>query len=267
MTEEKRKTLAVFKFASCDGCQLSLLDCEDEILLLTDHIKIAHFAEASSHCERGPYDIALVEGSITTPEDEQRIRKVRSLSTVLVTIGACATAGGIQALRNFANINDYIATVYAKPEYIRTLDRSTAIEAYVHVDYQLRGCPINKQQLLELLNALLHQRKPQIPNHSVCIECKLAGNACITVAQGTPCLGPITHAGCGALCPSYNRGCFGCYGPKENAHPDTLAQHMAENGLDDQDILFLLRNFNAGAEAFAEVSKHYETGKQKDQNH
>lgn len=262
MTEKKLEKLAVFKFASCDGCQLSLLDCEDEILLLCDHIKIANFAEASSHCQWGTYDISLVEGSITTPEDKQRIQKIRSFSKILVTIGACATAGGIQALRNFADINDYIATVYAKPEYIKTLDRSTAIEDHVHVDYQLRGCPINKHQLLELLNALLHKRKPQISNHSVCVECKLAGNACITVAHGTPCLGPITHAGCGALCPSYNRGCFGCYGPKENAHPDTLAQHMAEKGLNNQEILFLLRNFNAGAKDFAEVSKQYEERKQ-----
>ena len=160
--ERTRPRLAVWKFASCDGCQLSLLDCEDELLTLADAIQIANFPEASSAVEDGPYDLSLVEGSITTAHDAERIRKVRQQSKHLVTIGACATAGGIQALRNFADVNDFIAAVYASPQYIRTLATSTPISAHVPVDFELHGCPINKTQLIEVISAFLAGRKPAI---------------------------------------------------------------------------------------------------------
>lgn len=208
-----KPTLAVWKFASCDGCQLSLLDCEDELLAVAGEVEIAHFLEATSEIAPGPYDVSLVEGSVTTPSDVERIRHVRDISKVLVTIGACATAGGVQALRNFADVEEFTRTVYARPEYIKTLDRSTPIAAHVPVDFELRGCPIDRHQLLEVLTAFLVGRKPRISEHSVCFECKRRGNTCVMVAHGTPCLGPITQAGCGALCPSYNRGCYGCFGP------------------------------------------------------
>ena len=207
--------LAVWKFASCDGCQLSLLDCEDEILSLAGEIEIAYFLEARRATVEGPYDVSLVEGSITTAHDAERIREVRAVSKRLVTIGACATAGGIQALRNFADAEEFVSAVYATPSYISTLETSTPISGHVPVDYELQGCPINKQQLLEVLGAFLVGRRPEIPGSSVCMECKRAGNVCVMVAHGTPCLGPVTHAGCGALCPSYDRGCYGCYGPME----------------------------------------------------
>src|SRR5512133_217374 len=199
--------LAVWKFASCDGCQLSVLDCEDELLALAGEVEIAYFLEASSALVEGPYDLSLVEGSITTAEDAERIQRVRRLSRRVVTIGACATAGGIQALRNFADVDDFVGAVYASPEYISTLATSTPISAHVAVDFELHGCPVNKAQLLEVLTAFLHGRRPQISSASVCQECKRRGNVCVMVAHGTPCLGPVTHAGCGALCPAYDRGC------------------------------------------------------------
>ena len=211
-----RQTLAVWKFASCDGCQLSLLDCEDELLMLADRVEIAHFVEASSATVQGPYDISIVEGSITTAHDAERIQEVRRNSRVLITIGACATAGGIQALRNFADVEDFTAIVYASPDYINTLSASTPISAHVPVDFELNGCPINKQQLLEVIGAHLAGRRPRVRAHSVCVECKRRGTVCVMVAHGTPCLGPVTHAGCGALCPAYDRGCYGCYGPMES---------------------------------------------------
>jgi len=148
-----RTTLAVWKFASCDGCQLTLLDCEDELLTLADQVEIANFAEASSSMVAGPYDVSLVEGSVTTRHDEQRIRDIREQSKVLVTIGACATAGGVQALRNFADINEFTSVVYAKPQYIDTLATSTPASAHVKVDYQLPGCPIDRGQLLVMPSA------------------------------------------------------------------------------------------------------------------
>ena len=206
MTTAPKKKLAVWKFASCDGCQLNILNLEDELLLLADAIEIAYFPEATSREVAGPYDLSLVEGSVTTPHDAERIREIREQSRFLVTIGACATAGGIQALRNFADVAEFAAIVYAKPEYIDTLADSHPIAALVKVDFELRGCPINKQQLLELVTSFLTDKRPNIPDESVCIECKRQGHVCVIVNGGHPCLGPVTHAGCGALCPGFQRG-------------------------------------------------------------
>ncbi|KHK93536.1 NADH-quinone oxidoreductase subunit B family protein [Novosphingobium malaysiense] len=248
-----RPKLAVWKFASCDGCQLSLLDCEDELLAVAGAVEIANFPEASSAIVEGPYDLSLVEGSITTPHDAERILAVRKQSKFLVTIGACATAGGIQALRNFADVKDFVAAVYASPQYIDTLATSTPISAHIPVDYELHGCPINKAQLVEVISAFLAGRKPAVPAHSVCIECKQRGSVCVMV-QGTPCLGPVTHAGCGAICPAYRRGCYGCYGPMETPNMPALARGWRELGADGRDIRRALRSFNAWAEPFRKES-------------
>ncbi len=259
MSKSKKPKLAVWKFASCDGCQLSLLDCEDELLTVAGAVEIANFPEASRAVVKGPYDISLVEGSVTTPHDAERIRSVRKQSKILITIGACATAGGIQALRNFKDVRDFTSIVYASPEYISTLKTSTPIAEHVPVDFELRGCPINKQQLLEVLNAFLNGRKPITPPHSVCVECKLRGNVCVMVAHGTPCLGPVTHAGCDALCPSYNRGCFGCYGPKETPQPAALSAWLEERqGMRKNELVRLYRGFNAWSESFRKESESHE---------
>ena len=224
--------LAVWKFASCDGCQLSLLDCEDELLALAGEIEIAEFREASSAVVAGPYDLSLVEGSVTTAHDAERIRQIRRDSKRLVTIGACATAGGIQALRNFADVDEFVSAVYASPEFISTLSTSTPISAHVPVDFELHGCPIDKRQLLEVITAYLHGRRPNIPTTSVCTECKRRGTVCVVVAHGTPCLGPVTHAGCGAICPSYNRGCYGCFGPMETPNTVSMTARLKVLGMD-----------------------------------
>jgi sulfhydrogenase subunit delta len=246
--------LAVWKFSSCDGCQLSLLDCEDELLAIADGVEIAYFPEATSAEVEGPYDVSLVEGSVTTPHDVQRIEEVRAQSGLLVTIGACATAGGIQALRNFANVREWIPLVYASPEFISTLETSTPIADHVTVDLELRGCPISKAQLVETVSALLNARKPRIPSTSVCTECKARGTPCVMVAEGTPCLGPVTQAGCGAICPAYGRGCYGCFGPMESPNVDALARQWHALGVDDAGLVRALRTFNANAPAFKEAS-------------
>lgn len=253
-----RPRLAVWKFASCDGCQLSLLDCEDELLALAGAVEIAYFPEASSLMAPGPYDLSLVEGSVTTPHDAERILEIRRQSKVLVTIGACATAGGIQALRNFADVNDFVAAVYASPQYIDTLATSTPIGAHVKVDFELRGCPIDKGQLIDVVTAYLAGRKPAIGAHSVCIECKIKGSVCVMVAHGTPCLGPVTHAGCGALCPGYDRGCYGCFGPMETPNTAALAREWAALGKSGRDIKRVFRTFNAASEAFREESERHD---------
>jgi coenzyme F420-reducing hydrogenase gamma subunit len=249
-----RPTLAVWKFASCDGCQLTVLDCEDELLALAGEIDIAYFPEATSATVEGPYDVSLVEGSITTAGDAERIHEVRRSSRVLVTIGACATAGGIQALRNFGDVDEFVSVVYARPDYISTLATSTPIAAHVPVDFELRGCPIDKRQLLEVISAQLHRRAPRVRSHSVCIECKRRGTVCVMVAHGTPCLGPVTHAGCGALCPAYDRGCYGCFGPMETPDTVSLTSRLKELGMDDRGAQRVYRTFNAAAPAFREES-------------
>jgi len=252
------KKLAVFKFSSCDGCQLSVLDLEDELLALAGKIDIAHFLEASSATKDGPYDVTLVEGSITTPDEAKRILDVRAQSRTLITIGACATAGGIQALRNFASLEEYKNLVYAQPEYIDSLAMVEPISALVKVDYELQGCPVNKYQLLEVLLAFLQERRPNITSKAVCHECKLAGAPCLPVVRGEPCLGPITQGGCGALCPKYDRGCYGCFGPKENANPESLSAWWKNNGVPREERVRLLRSFNAWASPFREVSQKNE---------
>ena len=254
-----RPKLAVWKFASCDGCQLSLLNCEQELLAVAQAVEIAYFPEATSAEVEGPYDLSLVEGSITTAHDAERIEEVRAMSKWLVTIGACATSGGIQALRNFADVEQFTAAVYAHPEYISTLDRSTPIAAHVTVDFQLRGCPIDRGQLLEVVGAFVQGRQPRIPTYSVCVECKRRGAVCVAVAHGMPCLGPVTQAGCGALCPAFNRGCYGCFGPQDTANTASLARRLLDGGMRPVEVQRFFRTFNAGAEAFRVESQRHES--------
>ncbi|MCX7799866.1 MAG: hypothetical protein N2109_05935 [Fimbriimonadales bacterium] len=257
----KRPKLAVWKFASCDGCQLSILDLEDQLLEVLGSVELAYFPEATRAVLKGPYDISLVEGSITTRHDAKRIQEIRRNSAFLVSIGACATAGGIQALRNYANLRNYIQAVYPRPEFIDSLDKSTPIRNHVFVDFELRGCPVSKEQLLEVLNALLNGRKPNIPAYSVCLECKRKGNVCVMVAASRPCLGPVTQAGCGAICPSFHRGCYGCFGPAESPNGASLAAWLRRLGQDDEAIVRLFRSFNAASEAFHSVSTAHENPK------
>ncbi len=257
-TAANKKKLAVWKMTSCDGCQLTLLDCEDALLPLSEVIEIAYFREATSKAIEGPYDLSLVEGSVSSQEQLEKIQKIRRQSKYLVTIGACANAGGIQALRNFKEIKDFLSIVYAKPEYIDTLSESTPIAYHVKVDFELNGCPINQNQLLEVLTAYLNEKTPNIPTYSVCQECKRQGNVCVMVAHQTPCLGPVTHAGCGALCPSYHRGCYGCYGPKETPNTESLSQSLLQSGMSKEEVVSFYRNFNAESKPFKEESQKHE---------
>jgi sulfhydrogenase subunit delta len=253
-----RPKLAVFKFASCDGCQLSLLDAEDELLAIAGAVEINFFPEASSRMLPGPYDVALVEGSITTAHDAERILEVRKQSRFLMTIGACATAGGIQALRNWGDSVEFVRAVYARPEYISTLATSTAIADHVPVDFELRGCPINYHQLVEVLASLIAGRRPKTPTHSVCLDCKRRGTVCVTVAQGIPCLGPVTQSGCGAICPSYDRGCYGCFGPVKQGNSQSLGDHYLKCGCHPEELVPLFRNFNGYSPEFRAESERLE---------
>jgi coenzyme F420-reducing hydrogenase gamma subunit len=233
---------------------LTLLNCEDDLLAIADAVQIADFREASRRVLKGPYDLSLVEGSITTPTDAERIQQIRAASKTLVTIGACATAGGIQALRNGKDVTEFVALVYATPDYIDTLATSTAIGDHVRVDFELRGCPIDPAQLREVIRAFLQGRRPQTPASSVCLECKRAGTVCVMVAYGRPAW-PGHARGCGALARP-TRGCYGCFGPMET--PNTTALAAAGGGRSpDQDLGRLFATFNADAPAFRkEAARH-----------
>ncbi len=248
-------TLAVWKFASCDGCQLSLLDCEDELLAVAGRLQIAHFAEATSTVIDGPYDLSLVEGSVSTPRELERIVEIRAKSRTLVTIGACATAGGIQALRNGSSVEEFVATVYAHPEYISTLADSTPIADHVDVDLELRGCPIDRGQLLEVISAFLDHRPPRIPTTPVCSECKARSIPCVMVRSAVPCLGPVTQTGCGAICPRYDRGCYGCFGPAETADVAALDAHFVDMGMSARERQRLWQGYAGWSEPFRSAGR------------
>jgi coenzyme F420-reducing hydrogenase gamma subunit len=253
--------LAVFKFASCDGCQLAVLNLEHELLALAERVDVAFFLEASSRIEPGPYDVALVEGSIATEDDLERIRRVREASRMLVTIGACATSGGIQALRNRADVEAWKRELYPHPEWIRTLSTSTPISDHVKVDAEIQGCPVDGHQVLRVLLRALLGAMPDLPGASVCMECKRRGLVCVLVAKGAPCLGPITRAGCGALCPSLGRDCYACFGPADDPNPAALAERLQRLGGSRRDVALRLRGVAGWRPEFRALADRLEGGR------
>jgi sulfhydrogenase subunit delta len=254
-----RPRLGVFKFASCDGCQLSLLDCEDELLAVADRVEIAYFLEATRRPLEGEFDVALVEGSVSTPGQEEEIRDIRRRSRFLITLGACASHGGIQGLRNLGHpdVDHALAIVYPSPQYVETLACSRPSSDYVAVDLELPGCPINKNQLLAVLGQMLVGGRPKVPNHALCLECKRQHLVCILVARGAPCMGPITSTGCGVLCPSHDRPCYSCFGPDARPNSASLADRFAQLGLDREQIRRLFQTFYANAPAFKEAGQRH----------
>lgn len=248
-----KPTIAVYKFSSCDGCQLSILNLEDELLDLVGAVEIAYFLEARRQTLPGPYDIALVEGSVTTPHEAERIQEIRKQAKVLVAIGACATSGGIQALRNFTNVDDLAFTVYQHPEFLHTLPKSTPISENVKVDYELWGCPINKYQLVEVILAFLQKRRPNLPTQSLCLDCKRRGIVCMIVAHGVACLGPATRTGCGVLCPANGRGCYGCFGPAPSMDMKTVVSALLPVERYPGEVKGLFTNISNYAPAFRQA--------------
>lgn len=254
-----RPRLGVFKLASCDGCQLTFLDLEDELLDIAEAMEIVSFHEMTSASDpQGPFDLALVEGSVSTPEQLQRLQDLRARTRTLVTIGACATAGGVQALRNFADHREFLRVVYARPDYIETLATSTPVSSHVRVDFELRGCPIDKHQLREVVSAFVIGRRPNVARQTVCMQCKAAGHVCVMVARGVPCMGPVTHAGCGALCPGFDRGCYACFGPTPTPNTRSLAGHLRVLGQDEAEILRAFRMITGWKKSFREESQRHE---------
>ncbi|NWJ44306.1 MAG: oxidoreductase [Chloroflexi bacterium] len=250
LTRGKPK-LAVWKFTSCDGCQLTLLNHEDELLKLLGDADLAYFPEATSSHLKGPYQLSLVEGSISTAHEAEKIQEVRAASKYLVTMGACAMAGGLQALRNFKDAGEFTSVVYPMPDYVETLHKSTPISEHVTVDYEARGCPVNTDTLIQVVRAFLFgEPLPETNNRSVCVDCKKLGLSCIMLDQGITCMGPLTQSGCGALCPSFNRACAGCYGPRKFAHPEALERHWRQLGIPEGEIARAFRGIHSYSETY-----------------
>lgn len=255
--DKPKPRIGVFKFASCDGCQLSILDCEDELLDLTEHVDIAFFLEAIRRPLEGNFDIALVEGSVYTPEQEAYIRDIRQRSRFLITLGACADHGGIQALRNFTPPAEYPRTVYALPQYIESLDNSHPASDYVEVDLALQGCPINQQQLLRVLAQMLLGGKPRLPNHALCLDCKRQNLVCVLVAQGKPCMGPVTTTGCGVLCPAHDRPCYSCFGPDYQPNTKALAQAFERLGYVGHELQRMFHSYYSQAPEYKQEGERH----------
>ena len=242
--------IAVHKFTSCDGCQLAILNMGEDLLLLHELVEVVHFAEGGAVDPEADVDIAIVEGSVSTPDQVERIKRIRDHSRYLITIGACATAGGIQALRNLADAEAWIGAVYAQPEYIHSLSTSTAIARHVKVDLELWGCPVNGRQIIAALRALLFGVVPVEENEKVCMECKRTQAVCVMVTRGAPCMGPVTRTGCGALCPRFGRDCYACYGPGENPNTGALMRRFQGLGLLPDDVHRRFAFINCEAPAF-----------------
>ncbi len=254
-----KPTLAVYKFTSCDGCQLAFLNAGVALLELTNLITIIHFAEAGFVAPTQAVDIAFVEGSISTLDEITRIQQIRAQSNYLITIGACATAGGIQALRNFAGSNNWLKDIYATSDTIDSLKTSYPISHYVKVDTELWGCPVNTAQVMVAIRSLLFNAAPQVKRDSVCMDCKRRGRVCILVSQQQSCMGPVTQTGCGSLCPGLNRACYGCYGPSENPNTQSLGAAFKKLGLSDVDVARQFHHINNQAPAFHQAGNRFKT--------
>lgn len=258
-SEQQKPKVAVHKFASCDGCQLAFLNAGEDLLTLAGLVDIVHFPEAGPVDGEASVDIAFVEGSITTPADRERIRRIRSNSKYLITIGACATAGGIQALRNFASTDEWMSAIYAKPEYIQTLATSTPIGQHVRVDLELWGCPVNTRQVILAVRDLLSGVNPKVDADKVCMECKRQHNVCVMVTRQMPCMGPVTHTGCGSICPRIGRDCYGCYGPAENVNTQSLGVRLKGLGLVPEDIARRFLFINSEAPQFRDAGEYWKS--------
>ena len=241
--------VAFFDFTSCEGCQLQKLNCEDEILDILGAVEVVNFREATS-VRRDDYDIAFIEGSISTPTCVERIKKIRENAKVLVTLGACASTGGLNMLKNFQPLDKVREYVYGdKAGYFDTLP-VRPVDQVVKVDYKVYGCPMDKADYLSVVKALLSGREPKLAKYPVCVECKMRENACRYDFNET-CLGPVTRAGCGARCPSNNFICFGCRGLVDNPKTDASNDVLKDRGLSAQDVLRKYRLFYG----YSEVSQ------------
>ena len=242
--------VAFFDFTSCEGCQLDALNLDgDEVLALLSAVDIVNFREVKTEREDN-YDIAFIEGSISRESEIPRLQKIREQAKVVLALGACACIGGINCLKNHIPMEEALRAVYGEDaKYYDTIP-ARPVNAVVSVDYYVRGCPPQPAELLKVVKALLLGKKPDIPNHPVCVECKMAGNVCVFERNMT-CLGPVTRAGCGAICVSSGRHCWGCRGLVEDPNIDSEKDILKKYGLTVDQVIDKFKIYDT----YVEVSK------------
>jgi len=243
--------IAVYKLSSCAGCQLEILNLENELLDIVGVVDIKYFVMAKRDTDPGPFDIGFVEGAVTCGEEIEKLKKARQQCDKLIALGSCACFGGVPSIKNWKPEREIEAMVYNNLEVIHST-KAFGIDQYVEVDGLLRGCPISKTELVNFLKSTLLGVTPQLRPHSVCVECKLNENECVMVTRGEPCLGSVTNAGCGAACPSVGKGCAGCRGPASDTNTRSLARTLSENGLSRQDVSRAFRKYAGNTIQFSE---------------
>jgi sulfhydrogenase subunit delta len=255
MSKNKDKPIVAFYgLTCCAGCQLEILNQEDNLIDILSKINLVQFRMGSSSKHPGPYDICFVEGSVTNDTELSLLKELREKSKILVAMGACATTGGVNAMRNGRNIEELKQAAYGDASHLHTKAEILPLKSYVSVDYELQGCPINGEEFIELLIALLMGTEPIEKNYSVCVECRLKEYNCL-MKEGQLCLGPITRAGCGARCPSVGVPCEGCWGPVPQANVDSEIDVFAAKGASFDTVVRKFRMFNAASEEFLKELK------------
>ena len=241
--------VAFFDFASCEGCQLQVINLEEDLLQVVGAVEVVSFREAmKGHSD--DYDIAFVEGSITRHSDEERLNGIRRCAKVLVALGSCAAFGGINCLKNFHDQEYVKKLVYGDKALLYETYPARPLKAVVPVDFEILGCPINRNEFAMVVKAFLLGKKPEIPNFPVCVECKMAENICV-FEKGMTCMGPVTRAGCGACCVTEGSFCWGCRGLVDDPNADSQRDVLATHGLSVQDVLGKFRLYTG----FSEVAK------------
>ncbi len=234
--------IGVFSFASCEGCQLQLLNYEDDLLDLLGRIDIVNFREAIDE-KSNEYTIALVEGSIATESDAEEVREIRENADFLVTIGACAVTTGLNGMRNATTAQDAWKRVYPDREFDENVaSQVRRVSEVVQVDFEIPGCPIDRRELLYVITCLLHGQVPRLPTSPVCDECRRAGNPCL-LDRGIWCFGSITRSGCGAICPTYGESCCGCRGLLPGAPIEELIEILGKKGMPRDEVIVRLNQF------------------------
>ncbi len=246
--KEEKKTIGIFSLTSCQGCVWMMLDLEKEMLDIVDKFNVLNFSLIKEKNTEGPFDIAFVEGSVTTEEEKSIVKDIRSKSKFLIAYGTCATYGGIPTIVNYMDLKEVEEEIYENPAVIKSI-KATGIADHVKVDYFMRGCPVVKEEIVGVVKELLSGRVPREKEYAVCVECREKGNICL-LQQGKPCMGPITYAGCNALCPSNSIACYGCRGPLEDANVDMQVKLFAKMGIRMEDITRFFRMFAGSSRIF-----------------
>lgn len=239
----RKPRVGIFDFTGCEGCELNQLNFEDQLLDILAHVDIVEWREAMDD-KPGEYDIAFVEGALSTPDCIRRIHDIRRRAKVLVALGSCAVTGGVNAVKNTRPIEQVREEVYGADKYLFPTLPALPLSAVVKVDHNVRGCPMTQREFLKVFTSLVMGKQPVEPDEAVCVECKLKENECV-YDKGMICLGPVTRAGCDAQCPSVGQYCTGCRGLVSEPNIAGMEEILAAHGLSRDEARRRLQLYSA----------------------